>query len=92
MPLEISYPKQRTSVSALSPGLLDILSPSSEREKDSLLNLDLGQLFQWVLGFSVVNFDLEKGHSLELTYPPIPFSAEERNTLYVLLNRDAKIV
>lgn len=73
---------KRPSISALSTGLLDILSPAAtEYEKDNLSKVDLGQLFQWVLCFAVVNFDLEKGHFLELTYPPIPFSDEERHTL-----------
>ncbi|KAI8899335.1 hypothetical protein BC833DRAFT_586154 [Globomyces pollinis-pini] len=34
-----------------------------------------------MLCFSVVNFDLELGHALEYTYPPVPFSDAEQKTL-----------
>ncbi|KAJ3361835.1 hypothetical protein HDU91_003721 [Kappamyces sp. JEL0680] len=69
------------NLSAISPGLKEILSPVSVEENDNLNHLDLGQLFQWILGFSIVNFDLESGHVLEHTYPPIPYSEQERRTL-----------
>ncbi|KAJ3257393.1 Protein dennd6a [Boothiomyces macroporosus] len=63
-----------------SPELLDILSPNQDM-KTSLSRLDLGNLWQWILCMCVVNFDLELGHALEQTYPPIPFSDAEKKTL-----------
>lgn len=73
---------KRSAKSALSPILASILSPDEEgKGDDTLEDLDLGALFQWILCFAVVNFDLETGHILECTYPPIPFSDEERKTL-----------
>jgi hypothetical protein len=57
--MQVEIPKE---LSAISPKLADILSPSTKKEKENLKKLDLGQLFQWILGFSIVNFDLESGH------------------------------
>jgi hypothetical protein len=75
------------SLSAISPGLLEILSSNPEQQQ-KLENLDLGNLWQWILCLCVVNFDLELGHGnqtidleLENSFPPIPFSEQERKTL-----------
>ncbi|KAJ2997727.1 Protein dennd6a [Globomyces sp. JEL0801] len=66
--------------SAISAELLDILTPNGNADHN-LQELDLGNLWQWMLCFSVVNFDLELGHALEYTYPPVPFSDAEQKTL-----------
>jgi hypothetical protein len=53
---------KKANISAISPSLVEILSPSNDEEKETLLKLDLGMLFQWILCFALVKFDLETGH------------------------------
>ncbi|KAJ3039424.1 Protein dennd6a [Rhizophlyctis rosea] len=48
---------------------------------ESLLSLNLGMFWQWVLCFCVVNFDLELGQALEYIYPPIDFSEDEKKNI-----------
>jgi hypothetical protein len=62
-PPKLNTDGKRLSIPGISP-LLDILSPSPAQE-EVLEKLDLANLWQWILCFSVVNFDLEFGHSIK---------------------------
>ncbi|KAH6560803.1 hypothetical protein BASA62_010237 [Batrachochytrium salamandrivorans] len=64
-----------------SPVLITLLSPTKEPINDALLRLDLGAFWQWVLCFCIVNFDLEIGQALEMVYPPIEFTENEKRTI-----------
>jgi hypothetical protein len=71
----------------LSPAIIDILQNTPKCET-ILEKMDLAALWQWILCFAVVTFDLEHGHGLillivdlEVSYPPIPFSDKEKKTL-----------
>lgn len=49
MALKLNMQKDRiiSTMSAISPSLADILSPTNEEEMETLSKLDLGMLFQW---------------------------------------------
>ncbi|KAI9094902.1 hypothetical protein DFS34DRAFT_627620 [Phlyctochytrium arcticum] len=68
----------RSSTSGPPSGLPPPLSPSAQ---DALSRLDVQRMFQWVLCFAVVNFDLELGQALECLYPPFEFSDAERKNI-----------
>lgn len=59
--------------------LHSMLSPESIN--DALLDLNLGTLWQWILCFCIVNFDLEDGQSLECIYPPVDLTDSEKRTV-----------
>ena len=56
-------------------------SPPSTSRTDDLEMLNLNGFLSWVLCFCVVTFDLEKGQALELVYPPITLSPEEKKNM-----------
>jgi hypothetical protein len=60
--LDLKTKPRFSSISAISPGLAEILSPADENEMEILSKLDLGMLFQWILCFCIVKFDLSTGH------------------------------
>lgn len=44
-------------------------------------DLDMGRLVEWILCLNLVTFDLDKGHTIEITFPPVPFSVDEKRTI-----------
>ncbi|RCH79438.1 Protein dennd6a, partial [Rhizopus stolonifer] len=61
----------------ISPGL-DI----TEKDEMFMLEpLDLCHLQKWLVGFCVVNFDLEIGQALDYAYPPIDLTSTEQKNI-----------
>jgi hypothetical protein len=57
-----------------------------EREIDlgNLSKIDLGRLWQWVSCIIGMDFDMDTGPSVEVVYPPLEFTEEEKKQLAFL--------
>jgi hypothetical protein len=91
MKIETNYNEYRrdrnhSTHSILSNTLEEMLVATPKVEK-ILSKLDLGSMWQWILSFAVVTFDLELGHDIQASFPPITFSDSEKRTLYVYPNK-----
>ncbi|KAI8376415.1 uncharacterized protein BYT42DRAFT_574504 [Radiomyces spectabilis] len=58
----------------------------TENQKDTMLKLDpeeLKRFRKWIVGFCVVNFDLEIGQAMDYVYPPMELTeAEQKNVCF----------
>ncbi|KAI8996795.1 hypothetical protein BDB01DRAFT_768514 [Pilobolus umbonatus] len=62
---------------------VDITENGSETKVLSLDPADLTTLRKWIIGFCVVNFDLEIGQAMDYVYPPIDLTvAEQKNICF----------
>ena len=61
------------------------LNPNNHQiTNETLSKIHLGKLWQWVTCFIAMDFDMDTGPSLEVVFPPIEFTSEEKKSLAFL--------
>ena len=76
--LEISSKKDESELN-----VLQNLEESFIQDKTSLMlsKLNMGNLWQWILCLCTIDFDLDHGHVLECSYPPLVFNDSEKKNI-----------
>ncbi len=59
----------------------DSIDAKDTDQCDMLDKIHLGKLWQWATCFCAMDFDMDKGPSLETIFPPIELSNEEKKSL-----------
>ncbi|KAI8884960.1 DUF1630-domain-containing protein, partial [Backusella circina FSU 941] len=77
---EFPVTRQRTIHSKPSIATLDITDNISEKFL-SMEHADLIKFRKWIVGFCIVNFDLEIGQALDYAYPPMDLSPSEQKNI-----------